>query len=1124
LAVLPFLLLAAPQIALAQSHLMFPTLGTSDKPQSKLWYNDGTWWTAIDGLAKLSIYQLSGGTWTNKLDLQAALSPGAKGNGTSDALWDGTNLFLAAFDSVTTNIYKLTYNSTAHTYAPVAGFPIALTMRPNAKSLVIDEDSTGRLWATYQGQGQIWVTYTTTADHKTWAPQLSIAAGLKTYDAATVVAFGGDKIGVAYTDEVANRLCFRVHRDTDAPGVWQPREVIRSGFGTVDNHLNAKADPSGRVFLAVKDYYNHIYVTRRNTDGSWTVALGANGLDCATRPVIQLDPSLDRIYLFYTRWEGCISLGAHVIEEREADLDNLVFSLPTVVASATNVAMNDVTGCKQMLPPGCMLIACAGSAKAYWMGWGSVSGIGGSDPGGTIPPPPAPPASLLAENVIEQPSASVMLLRLDEGTGTVATDASGTNHNGKLTGVGGMLPHWAPGLVGSGLFFQGDGYVSASSSALGFVNKSFTLETWVQLDSKSSKGGTGALIARGDSLRGNYFLELTGSLLEFHWSFTDTTGAGVKANGPFQDGAWHHVAAVYDQTATQARLYIDGHLTAIKTTAGPGVTKSFPLTIGAIKKVGSLGSTFRGSLDLVRISGAAVYSTDFTPPLLYPATPKRYPRLRWTAPTTPVGIQNYTIQRVTNGAPPVGAGSSVGSTAWFADLSAVDGSLGYTVQAIDGLGQTGAESHASLAYEGMPPLPPGAPQGLGSSEMTVTVDRPAFYEMNDGTGSASADGTGLAHTAQLGAPAPGDAAEPHWIDGIEGKALRFDGANDYAQIDDRSDLRFAGSFTIEMYLRRNALGGIQALLTKDAGTTKRNYGLSLQADGKLQFSIYKPTPGQLLTLVSTIGITDSEWHHVACTWNSGTGAANLYLDGQPAGAANLPGPIYTGPERILLGAHDMGTGTLGDFFHGDLDLARFSDRVVYSGAFTPPEYYRGGPKRRIVALSWQTPASGLISGYRVFRDVAGGAKTEITLSSSLLTSIIDSTVDPGTYVYTVIARNSASVEGPAATLQVDLAQPTDAQQQTAPPARGAELQIHPNPFNPAAIVSFRLASAGPVQLVLYDVLGRRVETLVNRALPAGEHRVPLVRSDAKRRLASGVYFLRLTADGRDTRIKAVLVQ
>ena len=53
LAVLPLLLLAAPQIVLAQSHLMFPTLGTSDKPQSKLWYHDGTWWTAMDGLAKL---------------------------------------------------------------------------------------------------------------------------------------------------------------------------------------------------------------------------------------------------------------------------------------------------------------------------------------------------------------------------------------------------------------------------------------------------------------------------------------------------------------------------------------------------------------------------------------------------------------------------------------------------------------------------------------------------------------------------------------------------------------------------------------------------------------------------------------------------------------------------------------------------------------------------------------------------------------------------------------------------------------------------------------------------------------------------------------------------------------
>lgn len=66
-------------------------------------------------------------------------------------------------------------------------------------------------------------------------------------------------------------------------------------------------------------------------------------------------------------------------------------------------------------------------------------------------------------------------------------------------------------------------------------------------------------------------------------------------------------------------------------------------------------------------------------------------------------------------------------------------------------------------------------------------------------------------------------------------------------------------------------------------------------------------------------------------------------------------------------------------------------------------------------------------------------------------------------------------------------------------------QNYPNPFNPTTNISFTLPRAEQVQLVVYDAMGRRVQTIVNSAVSAGEHSVTF----NARGLASGMYIYRL---------------
>ncbi len=77
------------------------------------------------------------------------------------------------------------------------------------------------------------------------------------------------------------------------------------------------------------------------------------------------------------------------------------------------------------------------------------------------------------------------------------------------------------------------------------------------------------------------------------------------------------------------------------------------------------------------------------------------------------------------------------------------------------------------------------------------------------------------------------------------------------------------------------------------------------------------------------------------------------------------------------------------------------------------------------------------------------------------------------------------------------------------PIQFALSQNYPNPFNPSTAIRYQVSTPSMVSLVLYDVLGRLVRTLVNKEVKkTGSFEVHFDGSD----LPSGVYFCRMTAD------------
>lgn len=86
-------------------------------------------------------------------------------------------------------------------------------------------------------------------------------------------------------------------------------------------------------------------------------------------------------------------------------------------------------------------------------------------------------------------------------------------------------------------------------------------------------------------------------------------------------------------------------------------------------------------------------------------------------------------------------------------------------------------------------------------------------------------------------------------------------------------------------------------------------------------------------------------------------------------------------------------------------------------------------------------------------------------------------------------------------------------------------QNHPNPFNPVTTLSFSLKQSGPVELAVFDARGHRVATLVSAELQAGPHSLNWNAQDnTGRKLASGIYFARLIADGQTRSLKMTLLK
>src|SRR3989344_3981735 len=201
-----------------------------------------------------------------------------------------------------------------------------------------------------------------------------------------------------------------------------------------------------------------------------------------------------------------------------------------------------------------------------------------------------------------------------------------------------------------------------------------------------------------------------------------------------------------------------------------------------------------------------------------------------------------------------------------------------------------------------------------------------YWSMNEGTGTVAGDGSGNGNRGTL-------TGGPTWVDGKRGKAINFDGVDDYVNAGTAGNFERTNSFTVSLWIKRNPNPTVtEAVVAKEVGSgTFQGWGLLIlggAANDPYRINIAN-TSGTNNLLVEYPRTNDSGWHHVVFTYN-GTSAASgvfLYEDGisktQTIIADTLSASILTA-TNFQIGARD-GAASL---FSGSIDEVRVYNRAL----------------------------------------------------------------------------------------------------------------------------------------------------------------------------------------------------
>jgi hypothetical protein len=311
-----------------------------------------------------------------------------------------------------------------------------------------------------------------------------------------------------------------------------------------------------------------------------------------------------------------------------------------------------------------------------------------------------------------------------------------------------------------------------------------------------------------------------------------------------------------------------------------------------------------------------------------------------------------------------------------------------------------------------------------------------------------------------------------------------------------------------------------------ASTSDLNFQVILFSSGKILYQ-YQTMTGTLNS--ATIGIENQTGTVGLTVVHNASYIANnqaLQFQAEPdwITATNLSGMLYNGNAsavRLALSTVEIPLGNYTmDLVVRSNDPLKPVDTVkvtMINSSEVPVELvsFTSELVNGSVKLNWITATETNNSGFDVERKTGNGIweKAGFVAGSGTKTtqsaySFSDNKLLPGKYLYRLKQIDLDGTTAYSQEVEVDMGVPTEF----------ALDQNFPNPFNPSTVIRFALPVAGNVTLNVYNTLGEKVTSLINKEMAAGFHEISFNASQ----LPSGLYLYELRS-GNFSSIKKMLL-
>ena len=190
-----------------------------------------------------------------------------------------------------------------------------------------------------------------------------------------------------------------------------------------------------------------------------------------------------------------------------------------------------------------------------------------------------------------------------------------------------------------------------------------------------------------------------------------------------------------------------------------------------------------------------------------------------------------------------------------------------------------------------------------------------YWKFDEGSGNTACDSSGNSNTGNLN-------NGPVWVEGRVGKALSFDGVDDYVRIEDSSSLDMVGQLTVEAWVCPTTyIDGSHIVSRCNYGGPYAShiYVLGIYGNGKVHYSV-NPLPNAA-TSVATIPLYS--WTHLAMTYDGSH--VCLYINGTHDSDYSQTGPINTTSLWLSIGCKPSGPNA---YFNGKIDDVKIYNRAL----------------------------------------------------------------------------------------------------------------------------------------------------------------------------------------------------